>query len=121
MCTNGRWLGEPSAPVFWASSVTISAFRQRSPQTVTGVGNWRQKGLRHGPTHKGREREGAGVGLLCDDDEISVLARLRTKALIGDEQGGARGYQRGNALKRFRREFDTVKRVGGGSARGIGG
>jgi hypothetical protein len=87
-----------------------------------GVGNWREKRLgTTTATHKGRERKGAGVGLLCHDDEISVLARLRAKALIGDQQGGARGYQRGNALKRFRREFDTVKRVGSGAARGIGG
>ncbi len=61
------------------------------------------------------------VSLLRYDNEISVLSRLRTKALIGDEQGGARGYQRGNALKRFRREFDAVKGFGGGLVRAIRG
>jgi hypothetical protein len=63
----------------------------------------------------------AAGSLLGHDDEISVLARLRTKALIGDEQGGARGNQRNNALKRFRRKFDAVKRVGSGAAQVIRG
>jgi hypothetical protein len=92
-----------AATRFRASGVPASRDRNRNGSFGHG-----HRGSRGGP-------------LLGHDDEISVLSRLRTKSLIGDEQGGARGYQRGNALERFRREFDAVKRVGRGLARGFRG
>ena len=46
-------------------------------------------------------------------DEIRVPPSFATKTLIGNEQRGARGHQRHDALKRFRWEFDAVERLCG--------
>src|SRR6266436_5197454 len=86
--------------------------KPNSPPPKAGLSHWTQ---RRGVYGQARPQQ----ALLRHDDEIRVPAGLTTKALIGDKQRGARGHQRADALKRFRREFDTVERVDGGLAQGI--
>src|SRR5438132_2386763 len=48
-----------------------------------------------------------------EHDEVGADAGLRTKALIGDDEGCSRRGQRGNAVDRLLRNGDAIERRGG--------